>query len=307
MIEIEDDGVGFILTMIRHKAYQNLPFVLANIADAKGKTIWTFQSGTYEGIGLLAKAGESAVIALCGRGKEGKVERIVPFSSLLADAKPIHMYTEIALKKAVAVCLDKEFVLSEMEKHLIEFDAVAAAKAEDERRVAQAEARAAKRVERATAFRERGMLTVFTLEGKKLFGTPVTEQEWPSLNTGAYAVLVEYFDTDGKPMEPREWFQVINASNGNRQKKGVTLVTTQRPQTAKAVATIPPVRRSFIRTAEGPFEVLLFNSVNEMRTACVGLKDGTHVALDAKAGTEVEISVVRDGKIHSVRKHKLLA
>ncbi len=307
IVKIEDGGAVFFCTMIRNKSHKDLPFVIASIADAKRQGIWTFKSEDFDGVGLLAKAGNSVLVALCGKGKNGRVERIVPLSSLLPDAKRLDLRAIIVLKHAVATCLGKELMLSPMETKLAEIDSVRAHEAEKARRVAQAEARAAKRIERAATFRERGMLTVFTLEGKKLFGTPVTEQEWPSLNTGAYAVLVEYFDTDGKPMEPREWFQVINASNGNRQKKGVTPVTTGLPQTTKAATIVQPVRTSIIEVEKGAFEVALFRSMDEMRTACIFLNNGTYVALDAKAGTEVEIYVVNEGKMHSARKHTLLA
>ncbi len=307
VVRIEDGGAVFTLTFIRNKilADKDVPFVIAKIGDDKNQPLWNFKSEGFDGVGLLAKAGEVVVVALCGRGKEGKVERAIPLSQV-TGGKPLDLRATIALKKAAATFLDKKFVLSGTEKKLVEIDAVRAHEAEEARRAAEAEVRAAERAERINAIHARGTITVFTADGRKLFGTPVTEKEWMSLNNGAYAVIVESIDADGKPVGPREWFQVVKLKGRNPKKDSVKPVTIGSSQ-AKAAVAVRPIRTSFVETKDGAFEVLLFESMEQIREAWKGgLNSGAYVALNGEVGSEVEVYTLHQDKAKTVGKCALI-
>ncbi|MBI5003935.1 hypothetical protein HZC00_02485 [Candidatus Kaiserbacteria bacterium] len=305
---IQDGGAVFGLAFIRNKAFADtdIPFVISTVSDEKGQSLWTFKKEDFEGVGLLAKAGESIVIALCGGGKSGAVERVIPLSQLVGG-KRLDLRAVIALKRAAAAFLEKKAVFSDTEKKLIDIDAARTREAEELLWAEENEARAADRAERIKMIRARPDIVVYAADGKKFSGTPVTEKEWMSLNKGAYAVIVDSIGAGGKVQGVREWFRVVKEGSRNPKKDGARPVMAQRPESAKALAT-KPVRTSLVDTKKGAFEVKLFASTDDIRRAATaGLNSGTYVAVNAGDGDEVEVYTLHDGKMKSMGKHILLA
>ncbi|MBM3261297.1 DUF2058 domain-containing protein [Candidatus Kaiserbacteria bacterium] len=305
-VTIKDGGAVFILTMIRSKAFQDRPFLVASIADDKGEELWTFKKENFHGVGLLAKADEAVVVALCGSGS-GAVERVIPLSSL-SGSKQHDLRVTIDLKRAAADFLKKKVKLTEIEQKLFDFDEARRREDEEARQAVEAEVRQAARQERIKAIRSRSAIVVYAADGKKLSGIPVTEKEWSSLGNGAYAVIVDDpIGADGKIGDAREWFRVVKEHGRNPQRYGVKPVTTQCPEAAK-VSVTKPMRISFIDTAKGAFEVLLFASTDAIRAAAkAGLNTGAYVAVVAQQGDQVEVYTLRDEMMKSAGKHILLA
>jgi hypothetical protein len=271
----------FVLDMLRNKAYPDLPFVVAKIYDATGKFLWDFKSANFEGVGLLAMACGEVVVALVGRGKTGKVERVIPLSKLIST-RPIDLLRAVWLKAEAAKFLGREYVFSPAEDIFIKKELARKEAEQEAERVAAAEARAAARQELISTILKRGVLEVYTADGRKRHGLPVHGNEWLSLSNGTYVVLVESIGEDGRPGTPVEAFQIVKERGKNSQKGFAAAVTLNKPvlKSPTAASAVKPIGSTVIEMPEGAFEVNLFASMNDIRKARAnGLNGGTLVAV----------------------------
>jgi len=143
---IEIGGAVFALTMIRNAQFQNLSFMLASVANVEGKVLWSFKDEVFNGVGLLAKAGDETVIALVGKGRDGKVERVIPLT-FLHDGKKRDIVSGIVLKRATAGFLLREYELSANEMVVIKVQAKRVIDAQTEAERLRREARDNARIE----------------------------------------------------------------------------------------------------------------------------------------------------------------
>lgn len=304
--QIEDGDAVFVLHLIRNAMHTKLSFLVSKITDTRGELLWNFKGEQFDGAGLLAKADDDIVVALVGRGKTGKVERIIPLSQLV-DNKPIDMRQMMHLKLLAAEFLGREHILSQTEKTLMGADQKRkAAEAEEAERLAE-EARKDARIERLKRILVRGKVTGFTSDGRLLRGIPVLETEWPSLSHGVCVIIVESVDEKtGKVGPIVEAFKVIKERGKNPQKGFAAAVTATKPvvtATAATRAEVPRPVRTIVAEKDGKaFEVQIYPSMEVIRQArAAGLNGGTLVAVDQKsAGGRIQVFALRDNRIDTM-------
>lgn len=291
----------FIVQMIR-KA--RLPFegsfLVAKIFDGtEGTCLWQFPKDSFVGLGLLAQAGNEVVVALVGNGREGKVEEIIPFSSITAH-QPTSLRRKIELKQLAADYLNRDYNLTSTERAIVKHDGVRRQEEERIERERQHEARQKARMELIDRITSRGRVEVYTSDGRKRFGLPVLNSEWPSLSDKTFVVLVEsYDDTAGKSGNPIEAFQIVKEKGQNPKKGFPTPVTWEKPASVARTASTngpAPAYSVIIETKDGDaFEVAVYPTMDDIRKARAGgLNSGTYVAaLDGKVGGQYEVFSVR--------------
>ncbi len=315
---IKDGDDVFVLHMIRNKEFEFLNFAVAKIFDAKGKQLWAFQQARFDGIGLLAKAGGATVIALVGKGKYGKVERIIPLQSLVTP-KQSGIRELIKLKVAAADFLGRGHILSIHEDNVNEKDKEAAKlaelAAEEETRRAARQAAAAEqlrqaaeqqatkeererlRLERIRTMLARGKITGFTADGQLRSGFPVTSTEWQSCSDGVHVILVDSIgenDTIGTMLES---FKVVKERGKNPKKGSLATVTAVKPESSQTSETkVEPTGEAMIEKDDDLYPVTLYASMDDIHKARArGLNGGSYVAVDART---------KNGKILVLALHK---
>jgi len=173
---LEVGTAAFGLHLIRDKKLTYFDFLLMSVSTVQGVVLWKFASENYSGVGTLAKAGDDVVIALMGRGKEGKVEQVIPFSKFSSD-EPLDVRKLTRMKILAAEFLGREHTLTYTEKALMAVDLERKQAAEEEQQRIDREARDAAREERTKRVLARGQITCFTADGKQRHGLPVLESE----------------------------------------------------------------------------------------------------------------------------------
>jgi hypothetical protein len=314
---VEDGGRTFILTLIRNKAFLHLPFVVAQATDAKETFHWSFQQEHFQGVGVLAKADDQVVIALTGKGANGKVERVIPLT-WLADRKPLGLKAKLALKHAAGKFLGKEVLVADVEKTIVT-QAELRAREQARREAAEAhlarqaayEAREAARKERAKRILARDGIVTFTATGEERFGTPVVNSEWHGLPDGTKVILVESFDMDSETAgTPIEAFQIIKPPSRNATKGSRIAVSASKPLVREpGVHGVRPIRTELVEMDDDAFEVALYGSMDAIRAARAGgLNSGSYVAVMPTPGTkELMVYAVHHDHIDTVGKFQHLS
>lgn len=314
---IKDGDDVFVLHMIRNKEFAFLNFAVAKIFNA-GKQLWTFQQAQFDGVGLLAKAAGVTVIALVGKGKYGKVERIIPLQSLVTP-KQSGIRELIRLKVAAADFLGREYILSIPEDTVDRKDKevaeLALRAAEEETREAAREAAAAEQLRQAAALEDtkkererlrlerirtmlaRGKVTGFTADGQERFGFPVLATEWQSCSHGVNVILVDSIAEDDTIGNMLEWFKVVKEPGRNPKKGSLTAVTAVKPESSQTSETkVEPTGEAMIQKDDDLYPVTLYASMDDIHKARArGLNGGSYVAVDART---------KNGKILVLALHK---
>lgn len=297
----------FIVHMIRKRGLL-LPnggdFLLAKVFDGGEKNLlWQFPKGSFDGFGLLAKAGDETVVALVRKGRGGAVEEVIPFSTLLHS--PVELHRKVRLKMQAAEFLGRDYVLSTAERIIIERDDERRKeedrRREEEKRAARQsafEARRRAREELTSRVQARSRLEVFTADGQRRSGFPVTGTEWLSLPDGTFVVLVESYDEEtGEVGTPIEAFRTVKKEGKNPAKGSSAPVLLKRPERAvKPVLAV--VKTIVIETADGAFEVAVYATMENIRRAReAGLNSGALVTAEDRAHSDgrFEVFSVCDG------------
>lgn len=305
----------FIVHMIR-KAGLSFEgnFLVAKVFDhAESKRLWEFPKYSFEGLGLLAQAGNEVVITLVSKGRDGKVEEVFPFSSI-ATHQPTNLRRKIELKRLAAEYLGKSYNLTNTERAVVKRDSERRREEEQTERERQHEARQQARMELIARITSRGRVEAYTSDGRKRYGLPVVGEEWQSLSGGTYVVLVEsYDDTTGDMGNPIEAFEIVK-EKGKNPKKGFPAPVTwrQSAENLQAVAVnIPqPAEVIVIETDDGDaFEVAVYASMDDIRTARErGLNSGSYVAArDRTVGERYEVFSVHAEKVKTLGLFKPIA
>jgi hypothetical protein len=292
---------SFVVHMIRRAglAFEG-NFLLAKICDSTENELWNFSVTQFNGVGLLARVGDELVISLVGRGREGKVEDVIPFSSIF-EHQPVGILRKFELKKGAADFLGREYQISVAENKLHKIALEQKLAAEVAAREAAAEARREAREQLKRTIFARGQIQVYTSTGQKRFGYPVLETEWSSLDKGTSVVLVESVGANGPVGKVVEAFQIKKERGKNPEKDFLTPVTLERPIAVSATTTsMPRPIDSIIIVREGePFEVALYSTMDDIRQArSAGLNSGSYAAARDHKGNG------KDGRIEvfSIRK-----
>lgn len=298
---VEEGGNVFDLEMLRNKQFANLSFMLAKVSS-QGKKFWDFKSEGFIGIGLLAKVGEQVVIALIGKGREGRVERVIPLAYLIPNKKA-DLRHQAALKVGAGVFLGRKVMFSAAEEVVRKADARRAAEEAEAKRKENEKARETARKERLAKILARKEIMGFTATGQRRHGLPIVEGEWQSLEGGTHVVLVERIDEVGKIGKLLEAFQVIKERGRNPQ-KGFVVPVTPLPQAASEKPTSAAAARTIVIERDGKvYEVILFSSMDDIRTAraVAGLNGGVYVAVDQKLPSgKVEVYAVHKDRIDTI-------
>lgn len=281
-------------------------FLVAKVFYEEGDTLlWEFPKGAFDGIGLLARAGEETVIALVvGGGRDRVVKDIIPLSVIRTSQ--IELRRKMELKRRAAEFLGCDVVFSaverlvskrEQERLRLEREA-----AEEEKRREEQEAYEARRAvhkEFVSSILSRGELLVYTKGGLSRRGVPTTAREWMSLPHGTFVVLVESYDEDArKAGAPVESFRVLKSGGGRRPEKGSSApVTLEKPEVKTAPPAPSPIGSMAVEIEDGVFEILVFATMDEVRRAReTGLNHGAFVTAKDQVAADGRIPVF---SIHS--------
>lgn len=304
-VEVGKVTVGdevLIVHMIRRSGL-SLPgggdFLVAKVFDQSGKMLWEFPKGSFNGFGLLAKAGEETVIALLTRHTKTSrvVEEVVPLSAIRAPQ--IELCRKMELKRRAAEFLGCDVVFSDTERLVSRRDQerlrLKRKAEEEERRRLKAEANQARvraREELIARVTGRAALVAFTPDGRRRSGVPVLEDEWRSLPNGTFVVLVESYDEDAKEAGVLwEAFRVIKREGGAPKKGSPSPVAWKMPERTAALAP-KPLGSVAIETKEGFFEVSVFATMEEIRLAReMGLNNGALVTAEDQKAADGRITV----------------
>ncbi|MDO8548507.1 MAG: hypothetical protein Q7R71_02440 [bacterium] len=323
---VTHEGAVFVLEMLRKYGLpEGVPFVIASIENTDGKLLWRFKQENFDGAGVLAMAGSEPLIALIGRGAKGQVERVVPFSKLVASAPvQLDLRRQVTRKRGAATFLNRGYNLTKAEQAVAkiidqgaraakEIAARVAQRAKDEATTAgfsaqkaanQAafEARESAHKERVAKIMSRDMISVQTLSGGKRYGVPAFKSEWQSLPNGTFVVLVESIDKNGKVDGLVEAFQVKKMAGKNPEKEFATSANLISPMEAVQVS-IEPKKTVVIERQGGYFEVKVFAAMDNIRAAQkAGLNGGTFVATEKLDDGKLDVYAVTSSELVSVGK-----
>jgi hypothetical protein len=300
-----------VVTMLRNKQLEHLPFVVASVADLDGKILWEFKNEFFEGVGLLALAAGYPTVALVGRGKGGKVEKILPVVNMIDGIEKLrNLRILIKLKIEAAKFLELNYALTPKENTLWKIDLDRADKAREELRTSEHAAREAARKAKVEQILARPQLTCYTALARELRGYPVVGDEWMSLNTGNMVVLVSsYDDTTKTPGTFIEHF-VVQKEHGNKPKKrGAVAIAASKLGTVAGSAKIySPVGSVMIEKGTEALDVELYASMDDIRGArAAGLNGGTYVAVKPNnPASPLEVLAVYRDRVDSIGHFKPL-
>jgi hypothetical protein len=308
---IDEGGTVFVLEMLRNIFYSRLSFMVAKISDPQGKKLWQFTDENFDGLGLLAKAGEATVIALVDRGSRGLVERVIPLASLISGEKPdvrqgivlknaaadflgrpvrfsreeliVMRYDERCQEEADRARIETEVEAKRMEKNRQRMEREAAAAAQAQAAAERDAAKKAAREERIEKLCARAVVYAYTSDGHKHWGIPVLESEWPSLPSAKRAILVDSFNEQtGEAGKSLQAFMVVKEPGRNPYKRFLVTVFSEAPVPQENAPAMPkPVRTILIDEKGQVRKVDVYPSTDAVRLArSRGLNGGSYVTVD---------------------------
>lgn len=292
---IEDGGNSFLVTMIRNNKLQHLDFAVSTVADKDGTRLWSFKDEKFDGVGLLAFAGESIVIALATRGRDSVIERVIPLSTLVTK-KPVGLREMIKAKMGAALDLDISYRLTETEAKVEKIDEgrmraemvlrdreaserrASERDAEKIRRQDEERAKQAEREQRVARIMVRERAVGFTALNERRHGVPVLENEWQSLEHGTFVILVDKFDKDGVPVNLLESFKVVKERGRQPTKAAVSQLVAKKPVVAEIPEELRPTGQVLVEMKDDVFEVGVYDSLDTIKRAHkAGLNGGAFV------------------------------
>jgi hypothetical protein len=314
---ITDGKFDFRATVIRsNKISDDGFFLISKIADEKNAELWNFKQEHFDGLGTIAKAGDAYVIALIGKGWKGKVERIVPFSTMKSH-QPMDLRQKIELKKLAAEFLNRDFELSEPERLIQARDVVkpTAEQIEKQRELAaqiaaeeavKKQQREAARAERVRKILAREVITGFTAEQQERYGVPVLSGEWPSLPDKTRVIIVSSYDDETATVGNLiEAFAVMKLPQKNPQKQYCVPVSAE---VSKPAAPVVKPKNVVIFKGEEAYEALLFPTMDDLRAAQrAGLNGGSYATVNKVVDGKVEVYAVRKDGIKTIGCFELAA
>ena len=303
--ELQSGGNLFLVKLIRSKVNSGLNFLIAEVSTIRGEILWRFKDANFAGIGLLAQSADECVIALVGKGRGGKMEQVIPFSTISEGKRP-DLMASIQMKYQAAKFLGIDCQSSPSEQRVIAVLREREREAEIQARKEAEEKRDRERHEKIQRIISRPQIVGLTVDGKRRHGYPVTEHEWPSLSNGTFVILVTSYDDQKQvPGEMIESFEIWKGHGKNPSKKSratVSYATTQ--QATGATMTRPEaVRTIIVEMKNGEFhEVHLYTSTDEIRRAReAGLNGGTYVAVNKKDGRgRYEVLSVHKDRVETI-------
>ncbi len=225
--EDKNFGQTFDIFFLRTKNVRNAVWLVGKVENA-GKEIWSFKNSNFSGRAQMFVVNTVPVLAEVNR--YNVVKQIVCLTDLgntqvVTDGKSkvlLGGYTfkeKIVLKQEVARQNENlDFSLTETEKAFL---AKEKAKKDEVKARIQAQKQAQKR-ERKRKIMSRPVIVVYSAKSEKLYGKPVTNEEWQVLPIGDKGVLVDaYNDETGQYGKPLEAFMVIKAKKGGGKERRV--------------------------------------------------------------------------------------
>jgi hypothetical protein len=297
---IEDGDKTFQVTMIRNNKLTHLDFAVSTVADKDGKKLWAFKDQNFDGVGLLAFAGDAVVIVLATRGKDSVIERVVPFSSLV-NAKPIGLREMIKAKMGASFDLDIPYRLTETEAKVEKIDEgrmhaemVLRDREASERRASERDAEKirkqdelrAKQVEReqrVARIMVRERVVGYTALGDRRHGVPVVENEWQILENGTFVILVDAIGEDGTVGKLLESFKVVKERGRHPVKVALSQLVDKNEPSTEIPEELKPTGEVLIEMKGDIFEVGVYGSLAVIKQAHkAGLNGGAFVTTDER-------------------------
>lgn len=223
---IEEDGTTFLLELIRSRKMPHGNFLIGNIRNSNGgKILWAFPKGEFDGIGVLVPTKHGAAIVLFHPHRDGKVEWVIPLSTLVSSRK-LELRKQIEMKTEAGEWLGREVNFTTAERKVMDVIAkrkqaaqVARLAAQDAERAREHRERLHRREERRMVILGRKEVHAFASDGKHRKGLPVLESEWATLPNDEHCILVEAISEDGTIGTPIEAFVVDKKGGGSPRKK----------------------------------------------------------------------------------------
>ncbi len=311
---IEVEGKTLELELLRKKDLpEHFNFVLAKIS-IDDELVWSFQAVAgmedFDGVGILAMAGDTPVIALVGKGREGRIEKVRTLASFVNN-EPSGIRKRILLKEAAAEYLGRGFVLNDKERLVFSKDEAAAREAarqrnaaEDAQRAAEVAARQAQKQAKIDRLLARDVIFGFDAQGARRRGIPVTTSEWMVLPHGTTVILVESFDEETKTVgKLLEAFKIEKPRGQGAKKVGKAVVTPQPVLRGMVSASAPkPLRTVLMEIGDDVHDVQIYPSMETVQEARkAGLNGGTFVALDrVEQNGQVQVYKVFSDRVDTV-------
>lgn len=284
-----------ILRAINFGPGAEFPFLVSEVRCGD-EVIWEYKScGHNEHYGRLAWADDELVVAFIGKGPNGKVVDVAILTDILAHTQS-SLDRKIQLKHAAAKFLRRDVEYSLIEQKVIDLVLRRQREEESVRLEEEQRVRLAQKLEKRAAIMRRSKVHAFTLSGELRSGIPVVGDEWYSLPARTGVILVESYDNGvvGKLIES---FVVDKAPGGGKAKKvkcvAVKATRNEHPESKP----VQPVRSVVVEGSGAFHEVLIFRSMDEIRTVRKqGLNGGTRVAVETST-SRIEVFVLMSGNM----------
>jgi hypothetical protein len=323
----------FNIQLVRSKKVGEKGSFLPSVVEVAGKK-WMFWDEKFEGIAMLAMADEMPIIAFIPRGVK-KIERILllediasltrievagnimfvgkqrPVLEVMSLKRLAGQYLKIGVidsddeKKAFRAWLSQQAEIARVQRKEQE----EAKKEERMKREKEAEDRRkeqeTERLRKVLAICNRSKVRVFsdcvdpkTGRSAVKYGIPVTEEEWPSLPDGAYAILVE---NDGGCDVAKEAFWVNKTKGGRLSRSGVISVSFEAKKIGRDIPpSISAEKTVLVDRGKGPEKVLVFKTSESIKDAAQkGLNSGALVAIEL-GNREFEVSSISAKRVTRV-------
>lgn len=286
---------------LNNKAPEGAEFLPSCVRIGK-KPIWQFSDEKFKGLAKLREHKGDLMIVLGKIEKERSfcVHRILPFRDLLAPKQKYLIGNEIkvfgGMTASALLDLKIDFCRTNScfwelsdEEHVIVGDRqklkTEAELAEKKRKTEESEAR-------RQAILSRKTITVYTEDGKTVFGIPCTEAEWHSLPEGKGVILVASYENGRHGDLISAFFVDSHRKNGK----------TKRIEKSPIFATDPTVMKALgiaeVRVTQDREIIPVFSKVSDLnKIAASGINSGTLAGVHIKDTTDkVAVYSLKKGK-----------
>ena len=318
-LNIREGDVFYGMELIRPEWFpDDVPFMAVGLSRPRDRTVvWKKKPNDKGCVHIAAAAHGRVVIACVEKGKGGSLRYVLDPVALLSgeESSP----SEIAyLKREVVRWLGKEeeHVLCDAEKALARSyeaehnlkETAGHVQAEEEKQARRAE-KAARHKARVAALKDRGQVTAYTGDSRKVCGVPVVDEEWQVLPHGTKVVLVgSYSESSGEAGQFLEAFAVCKRNGGNPKKERVVKgLKREIPSYSGSEDTFslpePEGRISVLNERDKKVPVKVFGTVDDIRAVReAGLHLGSYVTAKDKLNPDGRYEVYRlvQGKTETI-------
>lgn len=283
-----------LLRAVNFEKGREFPFLVSKIEHG-GKIVWDYKScGRSEYYGRLAWANDELVVTFIKKGASGRVVDVTALADVIAHTQT-SLDRKIKLKRAAADFLSRGVEYSSLEQKVIDLVAKRQREEDAVRREQEQMARLAEKVQRRAAIIARKKVRAFSSSGQPYSGIPVVGDEWHSLPSGTWVILVESYGDDDDVGNPIEAF-VVDKAPGGKANKGKRVFVGATQGEGRQLETVKVIKTVLVEGGGDFYEVQIFRSMNDIKTArAQGLNGGTRVAVESATDQITVLSVTNGG------------